>query len=145
MKNMESLLPIRLTDKEGWTYLRYGLVLVLFMKKSHAEIADDVYKFYEGYIQAIGEDKLAWIHDRGSYFKPFIKNKFQRIKKKLTGERVMKHPDKFFTLQDLDNAAGNYFFEYSGENSEELKRQPDTTSYIEVWLPSDYVELFEAI
>ena len=136
---MKGLFPIKLMDGEQ-VCLRDGLVFVLFINKSHAEIAENAGQLFDKYIDTIGEDTLNYIHDRGEFFRPMTKKILNRARKLLSSEGAKKRKDEFFTLISANHPseAGNHLFQYSAEDLSQL--DPEETSYIEIWFPTEYVE-----
>lgn len=134
---IEKPFPIE-CEIDGKIFLRGGLVFVMFMKKRHEEIVDNVRHLFEDYIQLIGQDTLRWVHDRGEYYKPLTPKKLKRIHQLLTTEAARKRPNETLELKDGEDewSEGEHYFLYGGRDL----RRPTGTSFIEIRLPVTCLE-----
>ncbi|HYO51814.1 type VI immunity family protein [Archangium sp.] len=135
---MKNLLPIRVSDRHGLLCLRDGLVLVLFSKLPHAELAPHARAFLDGYLEMVGADRLGWLFDTGEHYEPLTSKKLARLHKSLTPEMARNRREEVFALSDAENEPGGFHLQYEGKNLEE--EAPEERSYIEVWFPTEFAE-----
>lgn len=139
---MQDLFPIRIHAENGLLALRDGLIFVLYIRKAHVDICQNVEEMYDEYVKLVGDDALEWVHDRGEFYRPFTTQKKTRIRKLLSPEFAEKIQDELFTIKGGcgESDAAAFLFKYQGRDMK--GRLADVNaSFVEMWFPTDFPEM----
>ncbi len=132
---MPGPLPIKKYSDSGSLVVRDGLVFVLFIDESHAEIADRVTVFLNHVIETLGDARFTLIHDRGELLRPFDAKKLSSLRGRLTGPALRSGKSVMFTIRDgLETEVATTQLQYYGCRND---RSPTEVSYVEMWFPTE--------
>jgi hypothetical protein len=140
---------IRRYSKEGNLELREGLILCFFMRHSHDELSAAVTRALDLYLDAVGPEKLGWYVDMQPEYDPDEYNGVEPEMRPLDStwwaraREELRDPDNcFLQLEEHCTQVGGFHFEYYGRHRDtlDLAREPDITSAVSFWLPTEYLE-----
>jgi Type VI immunity for VRR-NUC len=130
-------LPIRLRADDGTLALRDGLIFVLFIRRPHLDICEDVARLYSEYEAFVGREHLQWVHARGEQFRPYTPRARSQIARYL--RRATTATSELFTIKGdcAESEPGGFLFRYRGRDLEGRLAEVNA-SFAEMWFPSDF-------
>ncbi|MEM7160637.1 MAG: type VI immunity family protein [Myxococcota bacterium] len=134
-----SLLPLR-HPPTGNTAARDGIVLVLFVRRSHVDLAAQAGDFFDALRAYIGEDTLNHIV-AAEQWKPLTTRRFNSARKRMSAAAATGLPNEFVLMKGpgSEYEVGEYAFSYIG-NEIGTEGNEERASSIEVWLPTEKAE-----
>ncbi len=130
---------LRLRTDQGRLVARDGLVLCFFMRHSHGEVAQAVWRALEVYRRAIPPHALAWYVDYDGNTLPLDEQGESFLKQEVL--ECTRPADCIVGLWEHENEVGGYNFEYQGCWPDSLPpaHQAEATCALTFSLPTEYL------
>jgi hypothetical protein len=134
------------TLPNGQCVLREGLLLCFFMRRPHEELSRAVTAALDLYLDAIRPGSLGWYVNTGGdvdpvehkgwagAIQPLDDKRWARVREELNAPSSC-----FIQLQEHQNQAGGFRFEYLGRERDDINL-PGFVSTVSFWLPTEYLE-----
>jgi hypothetical protein len=138
-----ALLPFRLHADGGGIAVRDGIVFVLFMSGTHADVAERVGKLYDRWLAWVGPDTIQWVWAEGDAYKPATPRRRHRVRRLLTPAAAAQRPDERFSVKGgcAEGEPGAHLFEYWGSAPADPEAEnPPPANTVEIWFPPELVE-----
>jgi hypothetical protein len=134
----EKIPVIRLSTKSGALVARDGVILCFFMRRSHGEVAQAIWRSLQTYVRAIPPQSLAWyVSDEGDYL-PLDDQGWEHLRKEIF-ERGWPAP-AMVELEESCSDVGGYTFEYQGLWLDApLSSQEGATCAVGFTFPTEYL------
>jgi Protein of unknown function (DUF3396) len=133
-------LPLRYPSSGPPYDARDGVIVVLFVRESHASLAPAIGKLFEAYLALVGGDALQFIVSSEEW-KPLSPQRRARARKRMSAAAIRGLPNEVLEMKggcDEDDVGAYGFFYYGADLSEDGAE--NETSAVEIWFPSDAVE-----
>jgi len=137
---------LRQTLPNGQCVLREGLLFCFFMRRPHDELSRAVTTALDLYLDAIKPGNLGWYVNTGGdvdpvehkgwagAIQPLDNKRWTRIREDLSAPAGC-----FIQLQEHQNQAGGFRFEYLGRERDDI-HLPGFVSTVSFWLPTECLE-----
>ncbi|MBV1860452.1 MAG: DUF3396 domain-containing protein [Nannocystaceae bacterium] len=134
-----SVLPLRFAPR-GTTIARDGIVVVLFIRESHIDVAPKVGALFDAFDAYVGGDKLTHIL-AAEQWKPLTPRRRASARKRMSPAAATGLPNHFVLCKGpgSEYEVGEYAFRYIG-NEIGTEGTEDRASSIELWLPTEFAQ-----
>lgn len=131
-----SVLPLHYAP-QGTTIARDGIVVVLFIRKSHVDLAPEAGALFDAFEAYIGKDTLTHIV-AAEQWKPLTTRRRTSARKRMSAAAATGLPNDFVLMKGPGSEydLGEYAFHYIGNEIGGEGRE-DGASSIELWLPTE--------
>lgn len=111
--------------------------MTFYMRHSHAEISEGIARSLESYLQAVGRNTIGLYADEAGDWQPLDDAGWAVVRDELRDPL-----SAYVDLTDTSSMEQQYRFTYQGRrlDSSYLASEPDATSAVSFWLPTEYLE-----
>lgn len=127
---------IRINAGFGAPMVREGLSLTFFLRRTHAESAQDVLAALDTYVRAVGRKTLGWYADENGEFQKLDDTGWATTHRELREDRW-----PIIRLYDAPDGVA-YRFEYYGKDRDDQpwRDTREATCAMSFWLPTEFLE-----
>lgn len=127
---------IRVHDRHGALIIRDSLKIGFYMRRSNREIAQEMMRSLEIYLQDVGPQTMNWYLDLEGYWQPLDPQSWEAIRSNLLESRWYR-----IALMDDPSGAPGFHFEYYCRRLGKLfEPNPTLVSAVGFWLPTEFLE-----
>jgi hypothetical protein len=135
-----ALIPLRYPASGPPYDARDGVIVVLFVRESHFELAPAVGMLFNAYLALVGEDALQFIVSSEEW-KPLTPQRHARARRRMSAAAAKGLPNEYLKMKGGggEDDVGAYAFFYFGTDLTDGNAERKTSA-VEMWFPTDVVE-----